>query len=526
MKQSPSPGRFLLDTGLRVSYMSQSVLHLKRMISFIDFQVPMPTVACLLILLTIFSSFHGIAEGQDNELSLLADHETIDIARASLLLSKDFDDKLDIEWNLRLVDALSESLKLKVPDDLPLPDRTKRISEALFDEYSVDLSTNRFDPEHGFLAHVLKNKSGNCLGLSTLLLAVGQRLDLPLFLVQVPTHVFVRHDDGETIFNIETTGNGSIFKEEYYRKRYRVTKSRPFLHNLEPKAVLAELLRNRGLAWKMRGNWARAISDYDRAVILDPESASAFLNRAYALSMTEDFERAMKDYDRTIELDPECALSFLGRGYLWRRLEEHEKAIDDYTRSIEINTRDGQAHANRGYEWFLLKEYDKSIADCTAALAINPKNAHALNNRGHGWFVKENYAQAVADHIRAMELDASYISNFEETIDDNAVRAYRLYTPDRFEDAVEGFSDRIETEGERADLYYYRGFVFCELGRYIKAVDDLSKSIMLDPFNRWAFIKRAEAFERLGKNRAARRDLERAEALGEPIDPFGDGETR
>ncbi|MFH2002479.1 MAG: tetratricopeptide repeat protein [Planctomycetota bacterium] len=449
--------------------------------------------------------------------------QAMDIAVAALELTHSASNDPDMEKYLHAVEALALSVKEKIPENATSEEAALIVIAEIFRTFSVDHSRRDFDPMEGFLAFVLEHKTGNCLGLSTLLLAVGQRLELPFFLVQAPTHVFVRYDDGESRFNIETTDQGSQKPDSYYIKRYRITPGRPFLHNLTLSAAVAEFHRNRGLAWKKTGDWEKAIAEYDRAAELDPMSASVFLNRAYALSMTEAYDKALEDYNRTIELDPGCALSFLGRGYLWGRFGENEKAIQDYTASIEINPRDGQAYANRGYIWFLMDDFDKAIEDCTQALAINPDNAQALNNRGHGWIVKGEYAKAVADHIRAMELDASYSANFAP-FSDGPLGSWRLYTPERYAQAIDRFTSQIESDPGYAPYYYYRGFVWCEMGCFQKAQADLTKTIELNPFHRWALIKRAEVFEQLGKPHKARKDRELAEALNAGYDPSLDGE--
>ncbi len=66
------------------------------------------------------------------------------------------------------------------------------------------------------LAASLLRKKGNCLATSTLFVLVGDALGLPIHLVVVPSHAFVRWDDGKISRNIETTANGQAITDEYY----------------------------------------------------------------------------------------------------------------------------------------------------------------------------------------------------------------------------------------------------------------------------------------------------------------------
>ena len=66
------------------------------------------------------------------------------------------------------------------------------------------------------LAASLLRKQGNCLATSTLFVLVGDALGLPIKLVMVPGHVFVRWDDGIFRRNIESTTNVEQLSDETY----------------------------------------------------------------------------------------------------------------------------------------------------------------------------------------------------------------------------------------------------------------------------------------------------------------------
>jgi tetratricopeptide (TPR) repeat protein len=63
-------------------------------------------------------------------------------------------------------------------------------------------------------------------------------------------------------------------------------------------------LRNSGLAALENGNWQRAITDYSRAIQLDPttDAVNVYRNRGFAYNQTADYNRAVADFTRAIEL--------------------------------------------------------------------------------------------------------------------------------------------------------------------------------------------------------------------------------
>jgi tetratricopeptide (TPR) repeat protein len=73
---------------------------------------------------------------------------------------------------------------------------------------------------------------------------------------------------------------------------------------------LALALVDRVSAYMTKGDYDRAIQDYDRAVSLDPKNFLAFNNRGFAYGGKGNFDRAIQDYDQAISRNPNAALAF------------------------------------------------------------------------------------------------------------------------------------------------------------------------------------------------------------------------
>src|SRR6266481_5067290 len=61
----------------------------------------------------------------------------------------------------------------------------------------------------------------------------------------------------------------------------------------------------RGLAYRSKGNFDRAIADFSEAIRLDPKLAAAYNNRGNAYKNKGDLDRAIADYSEAIRLAPE-----------------------------------------------------------------------------------------------------------------------------------------------------------------------------------------------------------------------------
>ncbi len=76
-----------------------------------------------------------------------------------------------------------------------------------------------------------------------------------------------------------------------------------------------------GIDVARRGLWLEARFRFEQAVVLNPESASAYNNLAVTLEQQGEFEKARAAYDRALQLDPK-SLSIQQNYDLFREADE------------------------------------------------------------------------------------------------------------------------------------------------------------------------------------------------------------
>ena len=84
-----------------------------------------------------------------------------------------------------------------------------------------------------------------------------------------------------------------------------------------------------------KGDYDRAIADFDRAIQLKPDDAVAYANRGWAYDDKGDYDRAIADFDRAIQLKPDYADAYAGRGWAYAK-GDYDRAIADYDRAIQL----------------------------------------------------------------------------------------------------------------------------------------------------------------------------------------------
>ena len=165
---------------------------------------------------------------------------------------------------------------------------------------------------------------------------------------------------------------------------------------------------NRGIAYGEKGEYNLAIADYDKAIKLKPDYAAAYGNRGIAYARKMDSDRAIANYDEVIELKPDDARAYNSRGNAYSDKGEYDKAIADFNKAIELKPDYAAAYNNRGTAYIYKREYDKAIEDFNRAIELKPDYADAYNNRGATYSRKGEYDRAIADYTQAIKLDPDF----------------------------------------------------------------------------------------------------------------------
>jgi tetratricopeptide (TPR) repeat protein len=84
-----------------------------------------------------------------------------------------------------------------------------------------------------------------------------------------------------------------------------------------------------------------------------PDYAWTYSNRGLAYYRKGDHDRAISDYAKALELDPNCAAAYHGRGDIYRDKGKVDLAIKDYKRYIEL------AQAQDAHDVQLVKQWLK-----------------------------------------------------------------------------------------------------------------------------------------------------------------------
>ena len=106
------------------------------------------------------------------------------------------------------------------------------------------------------------------------------------------------------------------------------------------KQDLAHAFYKRGNSFYYLGELKRAIEEFSRALVLDPENANAYYNRANAHADLGEHDPAVEDYSAAIRLEPDHDFAFYNRANSYLAKGDWQRAVSDYKKAYALNPAD------------------------------------------------------------------------------------------------------------------------------------------------------------------------------------------
>jgi len=217
------------------------------------------------------------------------------------------------------------------------------------------------------------------------------------------------------------------------------------------------------------------------------------------------YDQAITDFTKALGVDPSMAEPYFYRARAYEKKEKYDQAIKDFSKAIEMEPKMAPIYADRGRVYFLKGLYDQAISDCSKALELLPTMDIAYHIRADSYNAKGMKQEAMADYERAA---AAYIE-----------KGLEIAKSGKYDDAIRRFNSSIKLSTKHSSsAYYHRGVAFEKKGDHLKAINDYSEAIRLNPQFAEAYLRRGYVFaQKLGDYENAKKDWEKA--LG--LDPKG-----
>lgn len=231
-----------------------------------------------------------------------------------------------------------------------------------------------------------------------------------------------------------------------------------------------------------------AAADLCRALTeRNPADARAYKFLGDALRRAQQYRESIVAFDKAVLLDPSYWNAYHNRGNSWYNLNQFTRAISDFSRAIKLNPSNSGSYHMRARARGDSGDLDGAIADATEAFRLAPDDDHAIYNRGNYWIEKWGLYDRGSDLQR---------------------REYLVK-------AVEDYTTTIKINPKRHDAHTNRGLAWIRLGEVGQALVDLNNGLSLNPYDIHAYNARGTIFVEKGDYDEAIADFNRALEIDE-----------
>jgi tetratricopeptide (TPR) repeat protein/serine/threonine protein kinase len=229
-------------------------------------------------------------------------------------------------------------------------------------------------------------------------------------------------------------------------------------------------------ALRAKGDLDGAVAAYRKVIALNPDASTHF-RLAEALRTKGDLEGGIAAYRKAIELEPEFPMAYLRLAAALRQKGDLDGAIAACRKAIELDPRSGESFLELGRA-LLQAKGDAAKDDVAAyrkALELYPHSPAAHLGLGQALQNKGDRAGAVAAYRKAIELDPKSLlghSWLGFVLEASTSKA-------DLEEAVAALSKACELNPGNSNMLVRRAHAYQKLGRWEKAVADYGKAVAL-----------------------------------------------
>ncbi|GHC10492.1 tetratricopeptide repeat protein [Thermomonas carbonis] len=164
-------------------------------------------------------------------------------------------------------------------------------------------------------------------------------------------------------------------------------------------------------AWHGQRGWhryrneqgAEGVSDFGKAMQLDPTAHEYVLGRSRANRQAGDFAAALADADRALAMEPKSSHAHAARGVAFEGMEKWPDAVAAYGKAIDLAADNPTWYDARCWARAMAGDHAGGKADCARALELDAESWNSYNSRGYIEYRLGNHAAAVADYDKAIQ---------------------------------------------------------------------------------------------------------------------------
>jgi tetratricopeptide (TPR) repeat protein len=164
----------------------------------------------------------------------------------------------------------------------------------------------------------------------------------------------------------------------------------------------------RGMIAKEKGDTARAMSEMQLAVQMDPDYYTAYIQMG-VISASQGSPVAVDFYRNALAVQPTSMEALYNLAMYYQDNGQPRMAVNTYLAILQLNPMHFDAHHNLGYIYtFQIDSPSVALNYLDLAIRDNPGSARGYFSRGRCFEKMGQFDKASADFVKALEIDPQF----------------------------------------------------------------------------------------------------------------------
>ncbi len=200
------------------------------------------------------------------DLELWYNSGSFDLLRGILIINRYQYPDLDEQKVINQIEEIKREVWMQMMYESSPSEKVRLINNVFYHIYGFSgNTTNHKDPQNSYISQVLESKKGNQISLAIIYSIIAQKLDIPIYGVNLPQHFILAYIDEENqtqydndvLFYINVFNRGYIFGRrdiDLFLKQLKVQPDRSFYEPCSNVDIIKRVLRNLISAYEELGS--------------------------------------------------------------------------------------------------------------------------------------------------------------------------------------------------------------------------------------------------------------------------------
>jgi len=130
---------------------------------------------------------------------------------------------------------------------------------------------------------------------------------------------------------------------------------------------------NLGDLYSRRGDFEKAIQEFQWAIQLRPNYGDAYHNLASTYAQIQEYDLAIESYGQAIKFNPNLWQSYQGLASIYFEQEKFEEAAQLMEQAVSINPNNANLHLNLGIIYLEMEQQEKAQYEFQTAVQLDPE---------------------------------------------------------------------------------------------------------------------------------------------------------